>query len=75
MGECECYSAESLDALGERIHELHLLAVVLVEQQVQLVKGGSAGLLVSLLVEIAQRHGVCQESVQSCDGLSPDPFA
>src|SRR6266446_4039367 len=51
-------ATQKLDPLGDRVHNLRLFFVVLVEQEVKLVEGWSGNLPVRFLIEIAQRHGV-----------------
>ena len=53
VGHGDGHSAEGLNALGQRIHHLHLLAVMFVEEEVQLIEGGSRHLPVMFLVHIA----------------------
>jgi hypothetical protein len=50
--------AEHLDPLGERVYELGLLLVVLVEEEVELVEGRPDRVPVGLLVERREDHRV-----------------
>src|SRR6476661_6618093 len=65
---------EQLDPLGDLVHQLVLLLVMLVEQQVELVKRVPDDLPVRLLVEISQRDGVRQHLVERLDALPTDRF-
>ena len=56
----------------DEIHQLALLAVVLVEEQVERIEGGAAHLPVVLLVQIAQRDGVGQQLVEVLDARLTD---
>src|SRR5579862_9172395 len=57
-------STEKLYTLGDRIYQFRLLAIMLIEQQVKLIKSWSSNLPVRFLVEITQRHGVGQQKVK-----------
>ncbi len=59
-GHRQADAAQKLDALGDGVDQLILLAVVLVEKQVELVKGVPRDLPMMFLVHVAQRHGVRQ---------------
>ena len=60
-------SAEGLNAFGQRIDELCLLSVVLVEEKVELVKRRSGDLPMVLLVHIAQGHCVGENLIEAVD--------
>jgi hypothetical protein len=62
-------ATRQLDALGDLVDEVVLLAVVFVEQQVQLIEGWPRDLPVVFLVQIAQGHGIRQELVESFNAL------
>lgn len=58
------YAAERHDAFGDLVHELGLLSLMLVEQQVKLPEGGAGALLVMLLVQVSQNDGVGENAVE-----------
>ena len=60
-------AAEKLDPLGDRVHQFVLLAVVLIEEQMELVERDARDLPMVFLVHVAQRHGVGEELVQVVD--------
>ena len=66
----KCLTHDLWEELGNQIHQLGLLFIVLIEQQVQLVEGRAGHLPVVLLVEVADRQGVGQHLVQ---GLRAPP--
>ena len=53
-----------MDALGERVHQLILFVVVLIKQQMQLIKRMPSNLPVMFFVEIAKRNCVCEDLIQ-----------
>src|ERR1700730_13551006 len=57
-------TAERGYAFGQLVHQLDLLRVVLIEEEVQLVEGDSGDLPVMLLVQVAQHHRVGEYLVQ-----------
>lgn len=67
-------SAEELNALGDGIYELVLFSVMLIEEQVELVKGVARDLPVVLFVHVAQGHCVGEELVQIFDAVRTDFF-
>jgi [CysO sulfur-carrier protein]-S-L-cysteine hydrolase len=67
-------AAEKLNALGDAIDELRLLAKMFIEEQVELVKSVAGNLPVMFLVEVTQSHGVRQELIEICDALEADFF-
>src|SRR5208283_5944294 len=54
-------SAQKLDSFRDRVDDLALFFVVLIEQKMKLIERGSGHLPMGLLVEIPQSHGVGQE--------------
>ena len=67
-------AAEKLDSFRDRVHEFVLLAVMLVEEQMELVERHSRDLPVVFLVHVAQRHGVGEELIQVVGAGGADPF-
>jgi hypothetical protein len=65
----EADAAQELDAFGDFVDKLILLAVVLVEQKVQLVERRPADLPMMLLVQISQCDRVDQELIQVLDAV------
>jgi len=61
--------AKALDSFGKQVHELQLLAGVLVEQQVQLVERGTCHDPVVFLVEGMQDRRVGQDAVEQLGTL------
>jgi hypothetical protein len=68
------HSAQCLHSLGQRVRDFELLAMMLVEQEVQPVEAGAAGLPVCLLVQVAQRHGVRHQSIERAHGFEANHF-
>jgi hypothetical protein len=62
-------AAKQLNALGYRINQLILLAVMLIEEQVELVKGGAGNLPMTFLVEVTQSHRVRKQLIQLVSNL------
>src|SRR5579872_5753217 len=67
----ERHSTEQLDAFCNCVHEFVLLFVVLVEQEVQLIKGGARNLPVRLLVKVAKGDGVGEELIEAFGHFQP----
>src|SRR5262249_27733164 len=72
LRERERHAAQSLNALRDRIHDFDLFAVVLVEQQMQLVEGRPGGLPMRFLIEVTHGHGVRQHTVERPHALMAD---
>src|SRR5262245_30528164 len=72
MRQSQRHSAQRLHSLGKGVRDFELFAMMLVEQQMQSVEGGAAGLPVGLLVQVAQRHGVRHQSIERAHGLEAD---
>ena len=68
----ERHAPERLDALGQRVDQLVLLLVVLVEEEMQRVERRPRDLPVMLLVEVPQRDRVGEDLVQVLDALPGD---
>ena len=68
-------TAECDDAFGQRVHQLHLLVVVLIKEEMQLVKGCAADLPVMLFVQVAEHHGICQQWVERIGAGAAHVFA
>src|SRR5712672_1161274 len=62
-GHRQANAAQKLDALGDGVHQLILLAVMLIKKQVELVKRVTRDLPMMFLVHVAQGHGVRQKLV------------
>ena len=71
----EADTAEELDSLGDLVHELVLLLVVFVEEEMELVEGVAGHLPVVLLVHVPKRDRVGQHLVQVPRALGTDVFA
>src|SRR6266852_362471 len=56
--------SQQLDALGDIIHNLDLLAEMLVEQKVELIERGGRNLPVRLLVQVTQGYGIGEQLVE-----------
>jgi len=54
LGQGECDPTQCLDAFRDRIRELVLFAVVLIKEQMQLIKRSARGLPVIFSIEIAE---------------------
>ena len=67
-------AAEQLDALGDGVDHLGLLFVVLIEEEMELVEGGSGDLPVVLFVHVAKDDGVGEELVEFADHLAREPW-
>jgi len=67
--QCACNASKRLHTLGEKIHQLLLFAVVLVEQKMQPVERRARGLPMRLLVQIPQGHRVGQQPIEGGDAL------
>src|SRR5437588_5395348 len=70
----DAHAAEKLNAFRDGIHKFHLLGEMLVEQQVKLIKRGTAHLPVRLLVEIPKRHRIRQQLIELFRHLQSDWF-
>ena len=68
-------TAECDDAFGQLVHQLDLLVVVLIKEEMQLVKGGAGDLPVMLFIQVAQRHGICQQRVERIGAGAAHIFA
>jgi len=51
-------------AFGDRIYQFRLFAIMLIEQQVELIKSWPGNLPMRFLVEITQSHGIGQQEVE-----------
>jgi hypothetical protein len=63
------HAAEQLNALRNRIDDVVLLAIVLVEQQMELIEGWAGHLPMMFLVQITERHRVGEQLIQILDAL------
>ena len=61
-------SAEGVNAFGQRIDQLRLLAEVLVEEKVELVKRRPGDLPRMLLIHIAQGHCAGENPIEPAGG-------
>jgi hypothetical protein len=61
---CDTDTPKQLNSFGDRVHEFYLLAVMLVEEQMELIEGGTRHLPMRLLVKVAEGHGVGQQLVE-----------
>ena len=68
----DAHAAQYLNAFGNRVDKLILLAVMLVEQQMQLIERRSRDLPVVLLVQVAQRHRVSEQLIEIGDAFLAD---
>ena len=68
-------AAQHHDPFGDQVHQLVLLAEVLIEQQVQLVEGCTRNLPMMLLVEVAQHHRIGEHLVERAYARAPHVFA
>src|ERR1700683_3804379 len=57
-------AAEKLYPLGDGVDDFRLLSVMLVEQEMELIKSWSGNLPMRFLVEVAEGHGVSQQQVE-----------
>src|SRR5258708_22179316 len=57
-------SAQKLDSFRDRIDDLALFFVVLIEKKMELIERGSGHLPMGLLVEIPKSHGVGQQLIE-----------
>jgi hypothetical protein len=64
VSHCDADAAEQLDSFGDLVDELVLLLVVLVEEQMQLIKRRPCHLPVVLLVQVAQRDRIGKQLVE-----------
>ena len=60
-------AAEELNPFGDGVHQFVLLAMVLIKEQMELVKRRAGDLPVMLLVHVAQSHGIGENLVQVVD--------
>jgi hypothetical protein len=65
----DAHAAQELNALGDFVDKLVLFVVVLVEQEMQLIKSRAGGLPVMFLVQISEGDRVGQELVEVLDAL------
>ena len=75
MWRGERNTAECNDAFGQLVHQLDLFVVVLIKEEMQLVKGSARDLPVMLFVQVAKRHGICQQRVQRIGAGAAHIFA
>ena len=65
-------ASQQLDPFGNGVHDFDLLAEMLVEQKMKLIEGRSGNLPVSLLVQVAQGHGIGEQLIQLLGHLQTD---
>src|SRR5262249_44515812 len=63
-----------LNSFGDRVNYFHLLAVMLIVKQMQLVEGRTSDLPMTLLVQVAKRHRVGKKLVQLFGHLQSHGF-
>ena len=73
-GHGETDAAQKLYALGDFVHELVLLTVMLIEEQMKLIERMPGDLPVVLFVHVAKRHGIGNKLVQIFCALCADLF-
>src|ERR1700744_3387053 len=71
MGHGHAYATKNLNALGDKVPQLHLLLKVLIEKKVQLIKGRTADLPMGFLIEVTQAGGVREQPIQPLTNLLP----
>jgi len=57
-------TSQQLNSFGDRVNNIHLLTVMLVVKQMQLVEGRTSHLPMTLLVQVAKRHRVGEKLIQ-----------
>ncbi len=67
-------SAQKLDSFRDRIDDLALFFVVLIEKKMELIERGSGHLPMGLLVEIPKSHGVGQQLIELLGHFQPHRF-
>ena len=67
-------SAQKLDSFRDRVDDVALFFVVLVEEKMELIKSRSGHLPVGFLVKIPKRHGVGQQLIELFSHFQPYRF-
>ena len=63
-GHCQTDSAQQLNSLSDHVHQVVLFIMMLIKEQMKLVKSMPCNLPMVLLVEVAKGHGIRQNLVQ-----------
>ena len=67
-------SSQNLDAFRDQVHQFRLLVVVLIKEQMELVKGRACRLPMRFFVQVTKRHRIREQLVEPLGYFQPDRF-